>query len=813
MNLSNEQESILDRHAGFGVEWDEIRGVACIVRGSGLGHVDPQRKFTVPPDDLLALAGPRGHATGLRPLRDRVDRLRWRHIEYQQVVSHDGDELAVYGSKLVIHVSPAGAISSVQSSCYRDVEVKPVSPLPEQELTAILRKELERAANADELLGAYGTGRLMIGRPRLVVYPWHATFTVAYVLYAYGVIGTHDKGHGRAELCKMFVRAEDGHAFLKAPMARERSHRTTGFGVTPLGGPNYNERPLIAFRAAEPGPYHLRDTEHEREIRTYDLGNSELLKCPESRLRALADDRLPLSESPTGVWNRLRRPAVPGLEFSVADLAESQQPEVDLHYHLRRIYEWYRAVGGRVGWDDNRAEDLTGSLAIHGLAHVLDLSWALRLGAMANLSPALRQDGAEEPDRREFLAHVEFGDGDSSIYDYLSGCPFTVCHEYQHLVTDFSIMDDALEPGLDYAGWLRVVHEGVSDAMGALFTHDWNPRDELSPHRQPLRNLAFPRDGKAHFTTFDHFADALPSDDSLYHHRGVVLAHAAFLSAAGGVHHRQGRLPEHIPVRALGRYHAPIPNKPQVEGESDYVPDVSVVAPIFYRAITEYCATLGPATGQSGFDATVLQRFRDACETAAIDLHGTGSREHRTIVLAFYAVGLPPAQGYGPDVTLLPRGADWASSPPDIGLRSRPEVSLDLFVGTGSGPAWQAVRSTLDNPVENSVYCRVRNIGDQQARDVSVTFHYREYGNPGAEWLPVTDSSGKAQRLDVENLAPGAMNFPDSAQAAPPASAAVPWHLPEGAARYRLRATVACANDVNPFDKEVESDITSAPAA
>jgi hypothetical protein len=39
---------------------------------------------------------------------------------------------------------------------------------------------------------------------------------------------------------------------------------------------------------------------------------------------------------------------------SDADRTASQQPEVDEHATCGDLYDWYAAIGGRVGWDDGQ---------------------------------------------------------------------------------------------------------------------------------------------------------------------------------------------------------------------------------------------------------------------------------------------------------------------------------------------------------------------------------------------------------------------------------------------------------------------------
>ncbi len=203
--------------------------------------------------------------------------------------------------------------------------------------------------------------------------------------------------------------------------------------------------------------------------------------------------------------------------------------------------------------------------------------------------------------------------------------------------------------------------------------------------------------------------------------------------------------------------------------------------------------------------------------SAAIDLYTANSIEHLTTVLAFYAVGLHPAgTNYGADPTFLRWGNDWKTSRPYIGLNGPDWASLDLFVNNGGVSEWNALVNIDDGGTptdyENTVYCRVRNVGDQAANNVQVTFEYARISSAGVTWLTVADANGDAQTLNVGTLAAGASNFPESDQNSPPASASVQWYLPpipagETVDHYCLKATVTSTNDVNPHNNWVQSNI------
>ncbi|HEY4699642.1 MAG TPA: M4 family metallopeptidase, partial [Nitrososphaerales archaeon] len=306
----------------------------------------------------------------------------------------------------------------------------------------------------------------------------------------------------------------------------------------------------------------------------------------------------------------------------------------------------------------------------------------------------------------------------------------------------------------------------------------------------------------------DHFADR-NLDSGFRYDRGTILAHTAYLMAAGGVHQRTSRTPTLIPVYSIGK-------------ESRGGLDIYKAARIWYRALTWYFSTHGALTGIPTNDENTFRTLRNGCVSAAIDIYGTGSKEHLTTVLAFYASGLHPVgTNYGADVTFLRWGADWWLSKPYVGITSPDWSSVDLFINNGGTSEWNAQINILDsagNPTqfENKVYCRVRNIGDQAATSIQIQFFYAKVGTAPSSWLPVTDKNGVTQTLTIATLTAGQSNFPDSSQNSPPASASIKWYIPplatdETIDHFCLKAVATSTNDINPNNNEVQSNIAYAP--
>ena len=834
-NITEDQEALLTRLYALDpdliVRWDEGRGVASSVRGelSRATEGEPQQAllaFLAAYGEVFGCPNPEGR---LRQVQSKADELGWTHLEYQDTHPHPAtqdaprrrrrgrdERIDVYGSRIAAHFGPDGGLVEVQSSCWRETRLEADElKVSESSLPQLL---------ADRIANAPGIGDLreraaklkerqfpVLRPPQLVVYPWQAAFRLVWMTYTYGVVEELDRdgqptGRRNLEQGQVFVDGTTGEVLLFASLARDAETADTGSGlaVTPIGG-TFTSRSLRIVRVDTTSRYLLRDTTHARDIVTYDAANSDDYNTDNERRDGLNSGTLPVSEDTDGDKNWSRTPS----NTTVAERTASQQPEVDLHHFIRDAYEWYDALaGGRAGLDNGQYPNPpVPPQVIRSIAHAKDGTNASSINAGARLNLV----------SGNWLSWIQFFDGDRTTYDYLAGSRFIVGHEYQHSITDFSFEDSAGNPGLTYSDWLAAVHEGLSDVFGCLLTDQWLPATEISPVGQIFRNLVYPRDDGPPPATAaydanntDHFADRnLTTGTNGRYRRGTILAHAAYLMGKGGVHQRASRTPALIPVYGMGR---------QVVGGRD----VLRAARIWYRAVAHYFSTHGALTGIPANDENTFRTLRNGCVSAAIDIFGTGSREHLNAVLAFYAVGLhPTGTTYGADPTFLRWGADWPLSRPYIGISSPDWSSVDLFINNGGASEWNALNNVIDssgNPTtfENTIYCRVRNVGDAQAQNVQVQLSYAKAGTGVVSWLPVTDASGNIQILNVGNLAAGQPNFPDSQQNSPPASASVKWYIPPLAAgetvhHYCLRATVTSLSDVNPHNNEVQSNIAYAP--
>jgi Zn-dependent metalloprotease len=794
---------------GVSVRWDEARGIVSLLRGprgvEGVATVpDFVRRFG-------PLFGPPGPGAWPRLLHRHTDPLGWTHLEYQQEHRPARGRRAaipVYGSRLTLHFDASETLREIRSNCWREV----AAPWPPKLTAAQAQKRLVGVGRSSSGPRAARRGERP---PRLVVYPWRGEFRLAWTADGYATVGDPPA----REPGDVFVDAVTGEVFQFFP---RRLHVIgSGRGVTPIGGPYV----LRLLQVEQAGPAHvLRDTSRPaRPIVTYDdgctlRGGSFFEQCD-----ALMDHVVDPVTSPS------RNPGGPdwlttAATDASADREASQQPEVDAHFFTGEAYDWYAAVGGRVGWDDNVYAPVEPNLPLRVVTHTRDPN-ALTCHTAYSQFWRKRVDGT-------WRALIMFCDGNPSStsprrpnrIDFPAGCRALVGHEYQHVVTYFSFRSDTGDPGIGYAGWAAAFHEGLSDAFGCMFAREWRLGIEISREQPPapIRNLAYPRDpgswenrpGGLGHQTLDHFDDRSqpPANvafgwDRAYDH-GAILAHAAFLVAAGGVRRRDGvpGAAPLIPVRALPA--------DTVNGRP-----ISRAARIWYDGLVSYSATLGQVTA-SAIDENVFRGFRDACESAAIARYGTGTLEHRTTLLAFHAVGLDtPGEAYGPDLTFLPWAVEWRDSRPYLGgIRATcPDwSSIDLFVNNGGQSGWNAIVDAEgpNGPLgfENRVYCRLRNVGDRPASNITVELFWAKAGSAPTAWQPVTDRAGVVQTLTIAQLDAGALTFEEAEQDAPPAAAGVPWYIAplgpgESVDHFCLRARATAADDVNPYNNEVQSNV------
>jgi Zn-dependent metalloprotease len=830
-NISSQQRELLKNleanKENFSYEWDEIRGVLSFIRADALvsaqkaltNHENNQQTFQTFMKLYAPLFGAADVTNGLKNIISKVDNIGWHHYQFQSYYGSNKEkrEVEFYGSKIAAHFKPDGTLIEIQSSCYRDIKISntvkvTVTQLREKLLKSI--SEMKEFKKLEELIKGQKEKLFPIMQePRIVIYPWKGEMLNAWATHGYAPFTFDTELIQKEKTTKpviafgqMFFDAQTGEMFLFAPTRKgaEIPRVGSGLGCTPLGGP-YVNRSLNIVQVDATATYLLKNKTKARDIITYDANADSSVVYPNIPQK-IVSNLVPVSSDTDGDdnWNRV------AANTTDVERTASQQPEVDEHYSVSELYDWYSAIGGRVGWDDNDfSAPLVPNQTLNVVAHTFD--------AGAGTSRSVNAFFDKQLVSGSWVSHLAFFDGDPTgttfpgfADDYLAGSDAIVGHEYQHAVTDFSFKDGMGNPGLTYSDWFAAIHEGTSDVFGGLFSADWWMGASISPTGQIFRNLAFPRDTTAlDSSKFDHWDDRNNiTGTSARYFRGDILAHCAYLMAQGGVHQRTSRTPILIPVRGLGR-------------ETVASKDVYKAARIWYRGLSLYLSNIGTMTGIPANDENIFRTFRNAVVSASIDLYGFNSIEHKTTILAWYAVGLhPTGTDYGADVTFLTWGADWWMSRPYIGVPSPDWSSVDLFINNGGTSEWNAKVNVLDMGIptqyENSVYCRVRNIGTQTSSNVQVQFEYAKITTSGVTWYPMTDKDGNIQVLNLGNLTAGTSNFSDSDQNMPPITARIKWWLPpieagETVDHYCIKATVFSISDGNPVNNQVQSNIAYVP--
>ena len=164
-------------------------------------------------------------------------------------------------------------------------------------------------------------------------------------------------------LGQVFVDAVSGERFLFAPTGMHAEHAATGsgLGVTSAAGGGFVVRNLNVVRVDATSTHRLRDTTHSRDIITYDLAaNPDWANVSAMAAAATgAAPVLPVSENPAigSSWNRVAATGPPAVSR-----VDSQQPEVDAHFLVCKVYEWYDALSGpRKGWGQREIPQDQGS--------------------------------------------------------------------------------------------------------------------------------------------------------------------------------------------------------------------------------------------------------------------------------------------------------------------------------------------------------------------------------------------------------------------------------------------------------------------
>jgi len=804
-NSTPKQRKILkalqEQDPNLSVRWSEERGVAAVVAG---GIMTRQQGET--PDQLLnrflRKLGPLFGPANILKNHDfiKVEKRKGRRLRIRAQQRAKG--LPIYGATLILFVDNKRGVFRVQSGFHRKVEVPPQTfgahAVDFSARAAGLAGKLKKRLKADKAgkkfalkkepqggmgfasTGAEGPEFPLVAKPKLWLVPTKGGMRQAFRVAAYQPVQWKDatgKKFSSVDVADLVIDARTGRIIEESSRLDMAYSDEAGDGTSTLedGSGNHLTRQLLVVQDGG-GEYLLINRTHTPDIVTHDAGGTD------AGLEDKFSDGTHISEDADGHWDDTTD------SCGTVARRDSQQPEVDIHFYADQAWEFYHALG----WDGFDDGGWGTHCPVRAAAHA----------GMGNNAWFWRYiDGAGK-----HWGYLAFLDGSCSAgqiqFDFFGGDPAIFAHEYQHAITYFGAQDSSGDPGyLSTSGWHRALHEGMSDTFAGLRTGQWvTPglwHEGITQGGQPFRRIEFPRSTDTNNGDFylDHYDDKNLQTGPYY--RSTILSHAAFLAGEGGVHQRVARPAELIPVKSVGR---------------------NRVAEIFHHALTEYFDGISAnyTGGHTMIDAA--QFVLDAAEEI------TGSQrscEYVTLRRAFYAVGLFPhddsyaKQTYGGEACMLPWINDWRLSRPYLGFPDHRWRSPDLFINNGSGAEYDAVIG-----IENKLFARVRNIGDQDLTDVTVTFYYRAHGTnlpaSSTAWKECRDAGGVACVLQIPTLAAGGMNFTD--ENAPPASQAVSWYLApaevvQGLDHFCLRAVIACdaPNHDHDCPNQVQSNVSYSP--
>jgi hypothetical protein len=376
-NITPEQRELLHKlqinKENFNYEWDEIRGVLSFVRADVLSRSTPASSANES-GNISAMNGfLRTYATlfgagnltdGLELIMEKVDQIGWRHYQFQSFYTtgkgKEKSRTEFYGSKVAAHFRPEGSLVEVQSSCYRDIGVSnnvkvTVPDLQERLMSAISKlkgfQKLEESSKKHK-----EKWFPLMQKPRLVIYPWKGEMLNTWATYGYApyvfdenIAADDTQKKPVIAFGQMFFNAETGEMFLFSPTRKGAETATTGSGLgcTPLGGP-FVSRSLDIVRVDATSTYLLKNKTKDRDIITYDANADSSIVYPDIPQK-ISDGAVTVSTDNDGDHNWSRVAA----DTTDTERTASQQPEVDEHFRVAELYDWYDAIGGRVGWDND----------------------------------------------------------------------------------------------------------------------------------------------------------------------------------------------------------------------------------------------------------------------------------------------------------------------------------------------------------------------------------------------------------------------------------------------------------------------------
>jgi len=792
-------DSLLQRIDGLKVRWDDTRGTAAVLTGALLSAppqgMDPTEESEAVLKQFLEeyglLVGPENVLRAHRFVNAQSSNRGHVRIRAMQLA----DGLPIHGATLLLFADRERGVFRAQSGFIRDVSVPLLEyrgrPVDANRRALALRRRLMADLGRTEEGKRFIKRRLEAGfredtvardnfplaaPPAHWLYPMGRGLRHVFRLNAYRPIewlGVNGELRKAIDMVDMIVDLASGRTLSQGGrLGAWADVAADGLSTLRESG-SYITRTLEAVR--EDGADRLLvNRDNVPHIITHDAGGTEM------NLETKLQNNTDISRDTDGHWDSTTT------SCTSTDRRDSQQPEVDGHFFAEEARQYY----SQFGWDGfDNGEWGTAPCTVRVAAHI----------GMDDNAYFWRyiQNG------RHF-GYVAFYEGWCSgstlLYDFMAGDPGIVAHEYQHAVTYFGSVDSAGDPGyLETTNWHRAIHEGLSDSVAGLRTETWTapgiwPNGATRAGAEPFRRIEYPRstDTKNATAYVDHYDDRVGAGSP--YRNSTILSHAIYLAGQGGVHERTSRPAELVPVPSAGRLS---------------------IGEVVHYAVTELFDNIPANTAGSHTMIEAANLILDAAEEITGD---TRSCEYVMLRRAFYAVGLYPfdssyvKQPYGGEACMLPWTISWRLSRPYLGFPALWYKSPDLFINNGAGAEYDA-----DVGVENKLFARVRNIGDQALTNVVVRFYFRAHGtnlpSSSTNWKPCKDSVGNDCVLTIPTLSAGSMNFTDENN--PPASQAVNWYLDSsevvaGVDHFCVRAEIEClaANHDNDCPNRVQSNVS-----
>ena len=455
------------------------------------------------------------------------------HVRVMQEVSG----VPVFGAESIVHIDPAGAVYAYGGTVYPEAASVPTAPSVDARAALAAAKAWlpKGSVLAAEALAMPEDGPLLaVARAaaptaRLVVYPVAADAdgeAIAEYRLAYHV----DLSVEGAQMARwqIFVDAETGavfHAFNAIHTATERdvaADFTPGIDLSTEAN-LVGEAPLAAAFAVD-GPTSSSGTSLYRGRRTF---GSYLYQGAYYLydLNGGADVRTYYSTSNgTGRGNWVT-------DGDGDFRSNAQKPAVDVHWGVRRVYDYYKNTHGRLSYDGNNAF------------------------LQSRINAQFWTGSGYSPNNASWNGYeMAYGNGDGSTFRALVDLDITA-HELTHGVTEYTA-------GLIYQNASGALNEAVSDIMAAMVDrNDWLiGEDSYTPATSgdALRYMNNPPRGDQPDNYGSRYTGT--GDNGGVHINSGIFNKAAYMMAAGGTFRNvsvsgigRGRT-ERIWYRALSRY-------------------------------------------------------------------------------------------------------------------------------------------------------------------------------------------------------------------------------------------------------------------